>query len=355
MSTRLVEGLRATRATITTTARIGSSSRGLDTFHDTPSSSTPRATALVATAGRSVSRPSISAASARSSTPSVSAEPTGRPRMPARRNRATNASAAASAHTSTCSRWTGIPRVAARSARSALARMAVPARVRRRNSASATITTGATTRAMRSLADRMIGSIVNVQVDGGGDAGGDGPVAPQVGQQQRARGEQLRQPDRGHGQHQPGRLGEAADHDHLHDRPQHERGGQAGDDAQQVADAGDRHERHGDHRGDGAEVGLGEVDDAARPVGERHPERQQGGQAADDDPPHHDARRGREHDQLEEHDGGRGGVRRQPLGPLAPGRSGARHASPMPLCTTRTPLSCAPHLRAGRHRQRSTA
>ena len=355
MSTRLVEGLRATRATMTTTARIGSSSRGLDTFHDTPSSSIPSATALVATAGRSVSRPSISAASARSSTPSVSAEPTGRPRMPARRNRATNASAAASAHTSTCSRWTGIPRVAARSARSALARMAVPARVRRRNSASATITTGATTRAMRSLADRMIGSIVNVKSTGAAMRVATGRSPHRSGSSSAPAASSCDSPIVATVSTSRGALAKRRITTTCTTAPSTERGGQAGDDAQQVADAGDRHERHGDHRGDGAEVGLGEVDDAARPVGQRHPERQQGGQAADDDPPHDDARRGREHDQLQEHDGGRRGVRRQPLGPLAPGRSGARHASPMPLCTTRTPLSCAPHLRAGRHRQRSTA
>ena len=62
-----------------------------------------------------------------------------------------NERAAASDHTSVWVRRTGMPSIPARSARSALARMAMPTSVKRRNGARATSTTGATISARRSL------------------------------------------------------------------------------------------------------------------------------------------------------------------------------------------------------------
>ena len=68
-------------------------------FHTTPCSRIPNATADTATDGRSVKRPRVRAAKATSSTLRLNAEPTGRPITPARRNRPANESTPAMTHT----------------------------------------------------------------------------------------------------------------------------------------------------------------------------------------------------------------------------------------------------------------
>ena len=85
--------------------------------------------------------------------------PIGAPRMPARRNSATNDNAAASAHTTVDNRETGMPSMLARSLRSADARTATPIRVRLRNSATSTITIGATISATKSFDSKRNGPI----------------------------------------------------------------------------------------------------------------------------------------------------------------------------------------------------
>ena len=87
--------------------------------------------------------------------------------MPLRRKTAANASAAATDHTRVCSRATGTPSRAARSALSALARMAVPASLRRRKAVTATMRIGVTTSPSRSLASNVMVPIWRVASNGG--------------------------------------------------------------------------------------------------------------------------------------------------------------------------------------------
>ena len=114
-------------------------------------------------------RPSTSAASARSSTPTVSAPNTGKPRMPARKKMAVKASNEATDQTNVCRRLTGTPSNDARSALSALARIATPTLLNRRNSASPTSASGATIIAMRSFASKTTVPIENSRWNGAGE------------------------------------------------------------------------------------------------------------------------------------------------------------------------------------------
>ena len=90
-----------------------------------------------------------------------SAPKTGKPMMPARRKIAMNAINAATDHTSVCSRLTGTPRNAARSALSALARIAMPTLLIRRNIARPTSVNGATIMAITSFASKTTVPIVS--------------------------------------------------------------------------------------------------------------------------------------------------------------------------------------------------
>jgi hypothetical protein len=126
-------------------------------FQRTWLSSSPTARALATIDGRWVKRPRASAARALSSVVSPTGVPSGRPSMPARRYRARNASAAASDHTQVCSRPTGMPSSEARSARSAAARTAMPTLVNRRNAATSSIASGASTQATGKSASKMNG------------------------------------------------------------------------------------------------------------------------------------------------------------------------------------------------------
>ncbi len=145
----------------------GATSNGLSAFHDTPYSRTPSATAATVMVTRLRRRPITNAARACTKVPIAKAEPSGIPRMPARRKRARNERAAAIIQTTVDRPPTGIPSKDARSLRSAAARTAVPRRVRVRKSPTAIMATGATITAMKSLALRMNEPTVSFQSSGG--------------------------------------------------------------------------------------------------------------------------------------------------------------------------------------------
>ncbi len=131
--------------------------------------------AAKATAGRSTMPPITRAARIRSRKPKVDTlPPIGSPTTPARSHAPLKARRVATIQTTVWSRLTGMPRRAARSARSAEARTAMPTSVRRRNTARAIITSGATTRAASSSAPKMIGSTVNWMSQGRSRAWADG-------------------------------------------------------------------------------------------------------------------------------------------------------------------------------------
>ena len=172
--------------------------------------------AAKATAGRSTMPPITRAARIRSRKPKVDTlPPMGRPTTPARRNTPLNARRVATIQTTVWSRLTGMPSRAARSARSAEARTAMPTSVRRRNTARAIITSGATTRAASSSAPKMIGSTVKLDVPGQVEGLGRRALPPEPGQEQAAGPEQGGQADGGDGQDQPGGVEEAADDQQL--------------------------------------------------------------------------------------------------------------------------------------------
>ena len=82
--------------------------------------------------------------------------PIGSPTELARSHIARKARSVATVHTTVCRRRTGMPSVLARSARSALARTAVPASLRRSQSASAMKATGMRIIAMMSLPEKTV-------------------------------------------------------------------------------------------------------------------------------------------------------------------------------------------------------
>ena len=147
-------------------ARIASFSKLLPPLAIIPVSSTPREIALSAIAGRFVRLPSMSAASTRRRMPKESADPIGRPMIPARSQIAMKANVVATDQTMVCSRLTGMPRSEARSAPSAAARIAVPSIVPRRNSITATIASGPITQATTYSSRKMMESISNLTSHG---------------------------------------------------------------------------------------------------------------------------------------------------------------------------------------------
>ena len=166
-STRVDDERLSINATMMMTARIGSMRNGLEALKPIAISRMPSTTAFTPMASRFVIRPSTSAASARSRTPIESAPNTGRPMMPARRKMAMNAMSAATDHTRVCSRLTGMPRSAARSALSALALIAMPTLLMRKNIARPSSVKGATIMAITSFASNTTVPIVSSMSNGG--------------------------------------------------------------------------------------------------------------------------------------------------------------------------------------------
>ncbi len=226
-------------------------------------------------------RPITAAARARSRIAGPRTWPMGRPTIPARRNTARNARTVASTHTTVCSRRTGTPSDAARSARSAPARIAIPMSLRRRNSAERDEHDGHDRQrddvgaAEHDWADR------HVHVEGRRDRrAGEREVA---GEEQRAGGEHLGDPDRGDAEDQAWGVREAAHEQQLDRGADQQRDGEAGDECHPpVQGDGADHQQDGQRCRDGAEVAGREVDDPVGAPDQRDAERDERRQRADD-------------------------------------------------------------------------
>ena len=126
-----------------------------------------------------------------------------------------------------------------------------------------------------------------LELEGHGRLGG-GVVVEELGQGELASGEYLGQPDRGHGEDEAGRPGEATDDEHLGEQAQQQGGGQAGGDGQPEVPLGADDQRGGHDRSQAAEVALGEVDDAVGPVYEHQAHGHQPAERAQDEPQEQD-------------------------------------------------------------------
>ena len=129
------------------------------------------------------------------------------------------------------------------------------------------------------------------QVERRGEALRGQADAEPSGKEQPQPGEQLGEADGGDGEDQPGRPEEPADHEQLDRGAQDDRRRDPHHEGDHPAGAAGHHEQHRERRGGRAEVALGEVEDAVRPVHEGEPEREEGAQTAEDRPLHHDPRR----------------------------------------------------------------
>ena len=156
-------------------ARIGGTRVTSPVFQRMPVSNSPSTTAVTVMATKWVMRPMTSAASERRTIARPAPSPKGRLVTPAVRQTDTNDSTAARVQTWASSRRTGMPSSEARSGRSAAARTAVPVSVRRRNSASPPIISGATTSAIRSFASKLTCPTLKLSSKGGGSVRIAGP------------------------------------------------------------------------------------------------------------------------------------------------------------------------------------
>ena len=262
---------------------------------------------------------------------------------------ATKASSPATAHTRVWTRWTGMPRSEARSALVALARTATPSWVRWRNHARATMQMGTTTMAITSLALKTTPPTVKLTSKGASMRGARTRSSVHSRGISRAQAARIwARPEGRHGEDQPRGVAEPADDQRLDQAADEQRGQQPGGDGQPVAPAPRRHQHQHQHGGDAAEVGLGEVEDAVRPVDQGHAQRHQGGEAADDDAPDEDAGRHREQHQLEGDDR-QGRAHRRGQGPQpvdgtlgAPGRVPLRRGGAHPCCPVVCCGTCRP-------------
>ena len=296
-----------------TRARMGSISSGLDAAKPIETSRMPRATALAPIASRLVMRPSTRAASARSSTPTVSAPNTGQAEDAGPQE---DGSEGEQRGDRPDQRLQPLDRHAEQ--RRTIG--AVGAGADRDPDA-------AQPQEQREADERERRHDHRDEVVGVEDDGADRELeverrgeplaeqrevdAPEPRQQDRERGEQLRQAERRDRDQQPRRLEEAADDRELDDRPDRESGEDPDRHSDEVGPAPRGHQHHDQHDGDGPHVGLGEVDEAVRPVRQRHAERDQRGEEADQDPADEDAERDPEEDLLDDEDAERGQIRRR--------------------------------------------
>ncbi len=168
----------------------------------------------------------------------------------------------------------------------------MPISERVKKSASARNTSGITTAATTSLPRNVMGSMVTLASNGWGT--GSPLKREQAGQEQRAGGQQLREPDRRDGEDETRRLREPTDDHDLDDGPERERGREPDGEAAPPPEAdGADGEQDGERRRDGAEVAGGEVDDAVGAPDDGEAEREERAQPADDRALHEDARAGR--------------------------------------------------------------
>ncbi len=183
-----------------------------------------------------------------------------------------NAISEATDHTRVCSRLTGTPRSAARSALSALALIAMPtllirrniarpSRVKRRHDHGDHVVRVEDDRADRELHVERRREALSEERE---------VLAPSPGQQDRQPTEELGEPERRDRDHQAGRVEEPPDDEQLDDGAERERGDDADGHGEQVRPRPRRHEHDDQHDRQRAEVALREVDEAVRPVGQRH-------------------------------------------------------------------------------------
>ena len=157
---------------------------------------------------------------------------------------------------------------------------------------------GATISAIRSLADRMNVPIVTFQSTGGGMRCEAALWSHILRHEQREDHQQLGDADRGDGEHEARRLGEASDERQLDDRAECDGRNEADTEAEQVGEPGEHDQPDRQRCRDESEVGLGEVDHPVGAVHQRHAHREQRGEEAEDDAAYPGARRHSEEDQL---------------------------------------------------------
>ena len=296
---------------------IGGISSGLfwsnTPFQSTPISSTPSAIAAPVIVGRWVIRPMIRAASARTRKSSDSAEPIGRPIIPARRNSARKASTAAIAHTIVCRLFTGTPSRLARSDRSAAARMATPTAVRCRKSPMPRIAIGAIDQHEHVVGVEHQRIDLEGEVERRVDALRPHLLAERRGRSSPPNASSWVSPSVATVRIESRRAEEAADDQQLARGAERDRGGEPGAERDEPREPGGDDDHHRQRRRDVAEVGLGEVEDPVGAVHERHAHAHHRGEQADEHPAQGDARRDRERDHAGTAGSGRRGARVRPM------------------------------------------
>ena len=251
--------------------------------------------------------PSTAAAKARTSIVTPSALPIGKLDTPARRNTVTNASTVVMTQTVVWMRPTGTPSVAARSERSAAARIAIPTRAY----------TQEEREGEQDQRDEDEDHQVVVVEEDAADLhldverriehrAADGLEAEPAGHEQRERGEELRDADRRHGEHEPRRPAEPVDDRPFDDEAEEHGRDQTDDEGDGVGEPGhpvrraarcvlgDEQDR--EDRRDRAEIALREVHDAVRAVDERDADGEERGERADERALDDDAERRAEED-----------------------------------------------------------
>ena len=263
-------------------------------------------------------------------------------RPPPRPQDTADASTEAMVHTTSCTRFTGMPRSTARSALSApAARRCHVGEAKERREAPTDRTTA--TRAMTSLPPKTMGSISNETSNGAGQGSGESrtsnvPGKASLGRPGRAREkprQELGQPERRHGEDEPGAVAKRRMMANSHERAQQEGHDQAGAERHQPGDADAHDEQHRGRGGHRPEVGLREVDDAVGPVDERMPIEIRAVRPADDGALHEHTGRRRPQDPLHDDQAGDGvsvAADEDDAGPgqLRPGAAGSS------VCSRRT-------------------
>ncbi len=176
-----------------------------------------------------------------------------------------------------------MPSINARSPRSAEPRIAVPIRVDPRNTATAIMASGATIERDEVVGrqDERPDRDLPVHRRGNSLRGG-ALVSPHPRHEQRERGEQLRDADRGHGENESRRLGESTHECQLDDRSERHCRNETDTESEQVRQPREHDESDGERRRDESEIGLGEVDHPVGAVDERHAD----GEECDEQPEH---------------------------------------------------------------------
>ena len=283
-------------------ARIGATRYSSPVFHRIPEMRTPIATAESAIVPRSVIRPSTSAVSAESTTPRPAPSPKGRPDTPAARSTDVNDIIVATVQTRTSSRRTGMP---------SIERAVRPLGGRPQRDARLGEAEHEPDGEEHERSDHDRDQVVAVEdhpaegeaeVERGLDGADLGTFAPCPGEDQGAEGQDLRQAERGDGQHEPGRAEEPPDDEEVGQHPDQQGAQDADQDAGEPRPTGQHDEEHGEGGGEHAEVALREVHDPVRPPDEADAHRAQRPDEPEDRAGGHGADRHREEQSLEDQD-----------------------------------------------------